>query len=84
MSREKPTFRERYQTMKGKLDFTMMLAVALKDDLEFEVDELDVRSAKKKLSPAQVKRYDKLVQAVDDLDRIVGHLCEADDQEVKL
>jgi hypothetical protein len=45
---------------------------------------LDVKSAKKKLSPAQVKRYDKLVQAVDDLDRIVGHLSEAYDQEVKL
>ena len=80
MSAEKPTYLQRWLYVKAKMDYAMVLAVELKDSLEFEVDKM----AEKKLSPARYKRCEKFVQAIDDLDRVVGHLAEADDQEVKL
>lgn len=86
MSMEKPTYRQRLLTMKSRLDGVLMLAIALKEDLEAKVDELDHRygCSKKKMSARTYDRYEKFTSAIDELDKIVGHLAEADTVSVRL
>lgn len=84
MSLEKPTYRQRFMTVKSRLDHVMMLAVDLKEVLEYEVDKMDENRVSKKVkSQKWHDRYLKYVQAVDDLDKIVGHLAEADGVRVE-
>ena len=85
MSLEKPTYRQRFMTVKSRLDNVMMLAVDLKEALEYVVDEMDARRTPRAVkSKAWHARYEKYTEAIDNLDRIVGHLAEADTTEVKL
>lgn len=85
MSLAKPTYRERLRSVRTAVDRAMMLAVALKDDLEGKVDDLDRRYSKiKQMSAKTYDRYEKYTTAIDEIDKIVGHLAEADDVSVKL
>jgi hypothetical protein len=75
---KKLTCRPHLNKAASLLDGAIMQYTFIKDDMEAEIDRMDQQASKKPLSPAQHKRYHTLYDAVDELDRIVGHLTEAD------
>lgn len=79
---KKHTYKKWFQDVKRTLDATLQEAMRLKEELEYQVDEIDAK--KTPWSKTTTKRYYKLVQAADDMDRVVGHLVEADEVKVKL
>ena len=80
----KVTYKKWLGQVKSQVDAAMMEAICLKEDLESEVDKMDQAASKRKTLKERPKRYYKLVDSVDQLDMIVGHLVEAGEIEVRL